>query len=60
MKFVNTKYNKATLSAAVNALIVLINGRLPETIEPLSADEVGMLMTVVSFLVVALTPNKSD
>ena len=56
MKALNTRFNKANWSAAVNAGITLVNGRLPAEIQ-LSTDEMGLLMTVVTFLIVCLVPN---
>ena len=56
MNPLNTRFNKASWSAAVSALITLINGRLPVDIA-LDATEQGLLMTVVTFLVVVLVPN---
>ena len=58
MNPLNTRFNKASWSAALNAAIVLVNGRLPETIK-LSGDEQGLLMIVLTFLVVSLVPNRS-
>ncbi len=52
----NTRINKASWSAAANAVIVLINGRVPTEIA-LTATEQGLLMTIVVFLVVTLVPN---
>ncbi len=52
----NTRFNKASWSAAASALITLVNGRLPVEIA-LDATEQGLLMTIVTFLVVALVPN---
>ena len=56
MNPLNTRFNKANWSAAVNALITLVNGRLPEDIQ-LNVDEMGMFMTVITFLIVWLVPN---
>ncbi len=53
---INTRFNKANWSAALNAVIVLVNGRLDEAIA-LTANEQGLLMIVLTFLVVALVPN---
>jgi len=52
----NSRFNKAGWSAAANAAIVLINGRLPIE-DALSSNEQGLLMIIVSFLVVLLVPN---
>ncbi len=56
MNPLNTRFNKASWSAAASALITLVNGRLPPDIA-LDATEQGLLMTLVTFLVVALVPN---
>lgn len=56
MNPLNTRFNKAGWSAAANALIVLVNGRLPVE-EALTANEQGLVMVIVSFLVVLLVPN---
>lgn len=52
----NTRFNKANWSAAANALLVLVNSRLPFDMQ---FDEVeqGLLMIVITFLVVAIVPN---
>ena len=52
----NTRFNKASWSAAASALITLVNGRLPVEIA-LDTTEQGLLMVVVTFAVVALVPN---
>ena len=49
-------HNKANWSAALNAAIVLINGRLPDDIA-LTANEQGLLMIVLTYLVVRFLPN---
>ncbi len=59
MNPLNTGMNKATWSAAANAMILLVNGRLPENIA-LDGDEIGWVMTVITFLVVYFTPNKKE
>ena len=56
MNPLNTRFNKASWSAAASALITLVNGRLPADIA-LDATEQGLFMTVVTFLVVVLVPN---
>ena len=56
MNPLNTRFNKASWSAAASALITLINGRLAPDIA-LDATEQGLLMTVVVFLVVIFVPN---
>lgn len=56
MNPLNTRFNKASWSAAASALITLINGRIPADIA-LDATEQGLLMTLVVFLVVLLVPN---
>ena len=56
MNPLNTRFNKASWSASVSALITLVNGRLPTDVA-LDATEQGLLMTMVTFLVVALVPN---
>ena len=56
MNPLNTRFNKANWSAAALAAITLVNGRLPVEIQ-LSADEMGMAMTVITFLIVWLVPN---
>ena len=55
-KVFNNPNNKATWSAALNALIVLINGRLPVD-WALTSVEQGLLMTVVTFAVVWFITN---
>ncbi len=52
----NTRFNKANWSAAANAILVLVNSRLPFDVQ---FDEVeqGLIMVVITFLVVALVPN---
>ena len=52
----NNRFNKAQWSIAANAFIVLINGRLPFDIQ-LTANEQGLLMTLVTFVVVLFVPN---
>ncbi len=52
----NTRFNKATWSAAASALVTLVNGRLPYEYA-LDVDEQGMLMTIITFAVVAMVPN---
>ena len=56
MNILHTRFNKANWSAAVNALIVLANNRLPAE---WTFDDVeqGLLMTLVTFAVVVLVPN---
>ncbi len=56
MNPLNTRFNKAGWSAAANALIMLINGRLPIETQ-LSATEQGLIMTIITFAVVMLVPN---
>ena len=56
MNPLNTRFNKASWSAAASAAITLINGRLPSDVA-LDATEQGLLMTIVVFLVVILIPN---
>lgn len=56
MNPLNTRFNKASWSAAASALITLVNGRVSPDIA-LDATEQGLLMTIVVFLVVALVPN---
>ncbi|HDZ38623.1 MAG TPA: hypothetical protein ENH62_10110 [Marinobacter sp.] len=56
MNPLNTRFNKASWSAAASALITLVNGRLP-TDMALDATEQGLLMTIVTFAVVLLVPN---
>ncbi len=56
MNPLNTRFNKASWSAAAGALITLVNGRLPVDIT-LDATEQGLLMTIVTFMVVILVPN---
>ena len=56
MHMLNNKFNKAGWSAAANALIVLVNGRLPFD-QTLTAAEQGLVMTIVTFLVVMFVPN---
>ncbi len=56
MTLLNNRFNKAGWSAAANALIVLVNGRLPVE-DALSANEQGLVMVIISFLVVLLVPN---
>lgn len=56
MNPLNTRFNKASWSAATSALITLVNGRIPADIA-LDATEQGLLMTVVVFLVVVFVPN---
>ncbi len=52
----NTRFNKSNWSAAANALLVLVNSRLPWDMQ---FDEVeqGLVMIIVTFLIVALVPN---
>ena len=52
----NTRFNKASWSAAASALITLVNGRVSSDIA-LDATEQGLLMTLVVFFVVILVPN---
>ena len=52
----NNRFNKANWSAAANAAIVLINGRLPYE-DALNANEQGLLMIIVTFLVVCFVPR---
>ncbi len=52
----NNRFNKANWSAAANAAIVLINGRLPYE-NALNANEQGLLMIIVTFLVVCFVPK---
>ncbi len=56
MNPLNTRFNKASWSAAASALITLVNGRLPADVA-LDATEQGLLMTIVTFAVVLLVPN---
>lgn len=56
MNPLNTRFNKASWSAAANAAIVLVNGRLPPEIA-LTSNEQGLVMTIVVFLVVVFVPN---
>ncbi len=56
MNPLNTRFNKASWSAAASAVITLVNGRMPPDIA-LDSNEQGLLMTIVVFLVVALVPN---
>ncbi len=56
MNPLNTQFNKAGWSAAANALIVLVNGRLPFD-QTLTAAEQGLVMTIITFLVVMFVPN---
>ncbi len=56
MNPLNTRFNKANWSAAANALIVLVNGRLAPEVA-LSANEQGLLMVIITFAVVAFVPN---
>ncbi len=56
MNPLNTRFNKASWSAAASAAITLVNGRLPPDIS-LDANEQGLLMTIVVFFVVVLVPN---
>jgi hypothetical protein len=56
MNPLNTRFNKAGWSGAANAVVVLVNNRLDETIR-LDATEQGLLMTIITFLVVFLVPN---
>lgn len=56
MNPLNTRFNKASWSAAANALIVLINGRISPDLA-LDTTEQGLLMTIVVFLVVVFVPN---
>ncbi len=55
-KIVWNGYNKANWSLALNAVVLLINGRLPPDIA-LSAQEQGWLMVALTYLVVSLFPN---
>ena len=57
MNPLNTRFNKASWSAAASALITLVNGRLPTDVVALDATEQGLLMTIVTFVVVLLVPN---
>ncbi len=52
----NNRFNKANWSAAANAAIVLINGRLPVE-DAMTANEQGLLMIIVTFLVVCFVPR---
>ena len=56
MNPLNTRFNKANWSAAMNALIVLVNGRLPSEYA-LDANEQGLLMVIITFVIVATVPN---
>ena len=56
MNPLNTRFNKAGWSAAANAAITLVNGRIDPDVA-LTATEQGLAMTIVTFLVVALVPN---
>ena len=56
MNPLNTRFNKASWSAAASAIITLINGRVSADIA-LDATEQGLLMTVVVFFVVVFVPN---
>ncbi len=56
MNPLNTRFNKAGWSAAANAVIVLINGRIDPEVA-LSAVEQGLVMTIITFLVVLWVPN---
>ena len=56
MNPLNTRFNKASWSAAASALITLVNGRLPTDVA-LDATEQGLFMTIVTFAVVLLVPN---
>ncbi len=56
MNPLNTRFNKASWSAAASAVITLINGRVSADIA-LDATEQGLLMTVVVFFVVVFVPN---
>ena len=59
MKSLNTNINKITWPTFINAVIVLINGRLPEAFA-LDASEQGYLMIIISALIVGLVPNKKE
>ena len=56
MNPLNTRFNKASWSAAASATITLINGRVPVDIA-LDTLEQGLLMTIVTFGVVIFVPN---
>ena len=56
MNPLNTRFNKASWSAAASALITLVNGRLSPDVA-LDATEQGLLMTIVVFLVVVFVRN---
>ncbi len=56
MNPLNTRFNKAGWSGAINALVVLINGRIDPELA-LSTIEQGLVMTILTFLVVLCVPN---
>ena len=56
MNPLNTRFNKASWSAAASAVITLINGRLSADVA-LAATEQGLLLTIVVFFVVIFVPN---
>ena len=56
MNPLNTRFNKANWSAAANAVLVLVNGRLSPEMS-LSTGEQGLVMIIITFLVVVLVPN---
>ena len=56
MNPLNTRFNKASWSAAASAFITLVNGRVSPDIA-LDATEQGLLMTLVVFFIVVFVPN---
>lgn len=54
----NTTFNKVSYTTVANAAITLVNGRIPADIQ-LSADEMGLVMTIVSAALIYFLPNKA-
>lgn len=57
-RLLNGPANKATWPAAANAALLLVNGRLSETIA-LDQNELGLMMIIIGCLVAYLVPNTS-